>query len=103
MGPPLYARNETTVALIARSQWFSSKEREIDCKRVFWDSKGILLIDYLEKGVTITGEYYSNLLDQLDAIIRFKKEKITIHQDGALVMGNLRNLGYDLLGNPFFF
>ena len=36
---------------------------------VFWDAKGILLIDYLEKGRTITGEYYSNLLDQLDVKI----------------------------------
>ena len=25
---------------------------------VFWDAKGIFLIDYLEKGKTITGEYY---------------------------------------------
>jgi len=28
---------------------------------VFWDAEGILFIDYLEKGKTITGEYYSNL------------------------------------------
>jgi len=27
---------------------------------VFWDDKGILFIDYLEKSKTITGEYYSN-------------------------------------------
>jgi Transposase. len=33
---------------------------------VFWDAKGILLIDYLEKGRTIAGEYYCNLLDKLD-------------------------------------
>jgi histone-lysine N-methyltransferase SETMAR len=26
---------------------------------VFWDAEGILCIDYLEKGKTITGEYYS--------------------------------------------
>jgi len=29
---------------------------------VFWDADGILFIDYLEKGKTITGEYHSNLL-----------------------------------------
>lgn len=78
---------------------------------VFWDAKGILLIDYLEKGRTITGKYYSNLLDQLDAKIRekrpgLKKKKIIFHQDnapvhkGALAMGKLRDLGYDLLGHP---
>jgi histone-lysine N-methyltransferase SETMAR len=33
---------------------------------VFWDAEGILFIDYLEKGKTITGEYYSNLLTRLD-------------------------------------
>jgi hypothetical protein len=33
---------------------------------VFWDVEGILFIDYLEKGKTITGEYYSNLLTRLD-------------------------------------
>jgi histone-lysine N-methyltransferase SETMAR len=33
---------------------------------VFWDAEGILFIDYHEKGKTITGEYYSNLLTKLD-------------------------------------
>jgi hypothetical protein len=33
---------------------------------VFWDAEGILFIDYLEKGKTITGEYCSNLLTRLD-------------------------------------
>jgi len=28
---------------------------------VFWDSEGILLIDYLEHGSTITGTYYADL------------------------------------------
>jgi histone-lysine N-methyltransferase SETMAR len=36
---------------------------------VFWDAEGILFIDCLEKGKTITGEYYSNLLTK-------KKKKI---------------------------
>lgn len=78
---------------------------------VFWDAKGILLIDYLEKGRTITGEYYSQLLDQLDVAISekrpgLKKKKIIFHQDNApvhksaLAMGKLRDLGYDLLGHP---
>jgi hypothetical protein len=33
---------------------------------VFWNAEGIMFIDYLEKGKTITGEYYSNLLTRLD-------------------------------------
>jgi histone-lysine N-methyltransferase SETMAR len=40
---------------------------------VFWDAEGILFIDYLEKGKTITGEYYSNLLTRLDETIREKR------------------------------
>ena len=70
---------------------------------VFWDAEGILFIDYLEKGKTITGEYYSNLLTRLDEKIREKrlglqKKKIIFHQDNApanksvLAMGKLRDL-----------
>ena len=55
---------------------------------VFWDAKGILLVDYLQTGKTINSEYYCNLLDQLDAKIREKrpglqKKKIHFHQDNA--------------------
>jgi len=40
---------------------------------VFWDAEGVLFIDYLEKGKTITGEYYSNLLTRLDKKICEKR------------------------------
>jgi histone-lysine N-methyltransferase SETMAR len=40
---------------------------------VFWDAEGILFIDYLEKGKTITGEYYSDLLTRLDKKIHEKR------------------------------
>jgi hypothetical protein len=39
---------------------------------VFWNAEGILFIDYLEKGKTITREYYSNLLTRLDKKISEK-------------------------------
>jgi hypothetical protein len=47
-----------------------------------------LFIDYLEKGKTITGEYYSNLLTGLDEKIREKrpglqKKKIIFYQDNT--------------------
>ena len=32
---------------------------------VFWDSKGIILIDYKPAGTSITGEYYANVIKQL--------------------------------------
>jgi histone-lysine N-methyltransferase SETMAR len=75
---------------------------------VFWDAEGILFIDYLEKGKTITGEYYSHLLTRLDEKICEKrpglqKKKIIFHQDNApahksvLALGKLRDLHYELL------
>ena len=67
-------------------------------------------INYLEKGKTITWEYYSNLLTRLDEKVRKKrpglqKEK-KINQDNApahksvLAMGKLRDLHYELLEHP---
>ena len=43
---------------------------------VFWDAEGILFIDYLEKGKTITGEYYSNLLTRLDEKVHDKRPSL---------------------------
>ena len=37
---------------------------------VFWDAHGVISIDYLEKGRTITGAYYAALLDRLVDEIR---------------------------------
>jgi histone-lysine N-methyltransferase SETMAR len=79
---------------------------------VFWDAEGILFINYLEKGKTITGEYYCNLLTRLDEKIREKrpslqkKKKIIFHQDSAptlksvLATEKLRDLHYELLKHP---
>jgi len=57
---------------------------------VFWDAEGILFTDYFEKGKTIIGEYYSNLLTRLDKkIVRkasvCKRKKIIFHQNNAPV------------------
>ena len=54
---------------------------------VFWDAEGILFIDYLEKGKTIIGEYYSNLLTRLDEKKFVRKDPVCkikkkiFHQD----------------------
>jgi hypothetical protein len=51
---------------------------------VFWDAEGILFIDYLEKGKTIIGEYYSNLLTRLDEKDPVcKRKKVIFHQNNA--------------------
>ena len=39
---------------------------------VFWDAKGVIILDFLPKRSTITGVYYANLLDQLKTTIREK-------------------------------
>ena len=39
---------------------------------VFWDAKGIIMLDFLPKRSIITGVYYANLLDQLRTAIREK-------------------------------
>jgi histone-lysine N-methyltransferase SETMAR len=70
-----------------------------------------LFIDYLEKGKTITREYYSNLLTRLDEKIceerpGLQKKTIIFHQDNTptyksvLAMGKLRDLHYELLEHP---
>jgi len=45
---------------------------------IFWDQKGILLIDYLPKGQNINADYYSSLLAQLNGILKEKRSgKVT--------------------------
>lgn len=78
---------------------------------VFWNTQGIVHIDYLEKGKTITGEYYAELLERFDADLKQKrphleKKKVLFHQDNApahksaIAMEKLQGLGYKLLPHP---
>ncbi|XP_014293834.1 histone-lysine N-methyltransferase SETMAR-like [Halyomorpha halys] len=78
---------------------------------VFWDAKGTLLIDYLPTGQTIKGQYYVNLLDQLQEMIREKmpglvRKTVIFHQDNprshksAITMAKLHELRYELLPHP---
>ena len=39
---------------------------------VFWDAKGVIMLDFLPKRITITGVYYASLLDKLRTTIRKK-------------------------------
>ena len=43
---------------------------------VFWDSSGILFIDYLVKGKTINSDYYCALLDRLKEEITRKRPRL---------------------------
>ena len=56
-------------------------------RQFFWDSQGIIFIDYLEKGKTINSEYYIKLLERLKDEIATKrphlKKKKLFHQENA--------------------
>ncbi|UYV82375.1 hypothetical protein LAZ67_21001863 [Cordylochernes scorpioides] len=75
---------------------------------VFWDSEGVLLLDFLNKGQTITGDYYANLVKQLREAIKEKRRgklsrKIVYHQDNApshrslQAMATIYDSGFELL------
>lgn len=78
---------------------------------VFWDTEGILLIDYKEKGVNITGTYYASLLQKLKEVIKEKRRGkwsrgVLLLHDNAPVhkchtaMAALYNCGYESLIHP---
>lgn len=78
---------------------------------VFWDAHGIILIDYLKKGKSITGQYYVALLDQLNNEIKEKRphlarKKVLFHHDNApahssaIATAKLVELRYELLPHP---
>jgi histone-lysine N-methyltransferase SETMAR len=78
---------------------------------VFWDSKGIIHIDYLEKGKTVTGQYYADLLHSFNAKLRKKrphlsKKKVLFHHDNApahtsaIATAKLFQLRYELVPHP---
>jgi hypothetical protein len=54
---------ETVVPRVQRSLKWKSSIKVL--APVFWDKNAILLVDYMEKGVTMTAKYYVALLDKL--------------------------------------
>ena len=57
---------------------------------VFWDTKGVIMLDFLPKRNTIIGVYYANLLDQLRTAINEKcwgkfSKAVLLQQDNATV------------------
>ena len=78
---------------------------------IFWDSKGVIHVDYLPHGTTMNGEYYANLLKQVRQSIKDKRRGkirrgILLHQDNApihtsrVAMEAVRECGYELLPHP---
>ena len=80
---------------------------------VFWDVKGVLLIDYLEHGKTVTGQYYAALLDRLKSAIQEKrpgmaKKKVLFLHDNApahssvVAQQKLAELRFEILPHPAY-
>ena len=80
---------------------------------VFWNAKGVIMLDFLPKRSTITGGYYANLLDQLRTAIREKRwgklsKGVLLQQDNARVhtckvaMDAVERNGYELIPHPAY-
>ena len=80
---------------------------------VFWDSSGILFINYLEKGKTINSDYYCTLLDRLKEKVTTKwpyllKKKYIFLQDSTpahkliKTMAKLNELRIELIPQPLY-
>ena len=78
---------------------------------VFWDSQGVIIIDYLQQGRTINGAYYAAELRRLrQEIARKKKGKLTqsvlLLQDNApahtsqVAMTAATECGFEVLPHP---
>ncbi|GFV72699.1 mariner Mos1 transposase [Trichonephila clavipes] len=80
---------------------------------VFWDTHGIIFIDYLKKGKPINSDYYVALLERLKDEIaekwpHLKKKKVLFHQVNAQChksmksMAKLHELSFELLPHPTY-
>lgn len=78
---------------------------------VFWDSEGIIFIDYLPKGQTITGPYYANLIPKVREAIKEKRRGklssgVLFHQDNApahrseVAIKAIGKAGFEILDHP---
>ena len=56
---------------------------------VFWEAKGVIMLDFLSKRSTITGVYYATLLDQLRTAIHEKRQG-KLSKGVLLQQGNAR-------------
>ena len=80
---------------------------------VFWDAKGVIMLDFLAKKSTITGAYYANLIDQVSTAIREKcrgkpSEGILLQQENAgvhtfkIAIDAVERKWYELIPQPAY-
>lgn len=78
---------------------------------VFWDQRGVVMMDFLAKGTTITGTYYASLLQKLrEAIkterrgmltkgVRLLQDNVPVH-NAHVAQTKARSCGYEILPHP---
>ncbi|XP_073527124.1 histone-lysine N-methyltransferase SETMAR-like [Phyllobates terribilis] len=75
---------------------------------IFWDAEGIIMVDYLEKGATITGSYYAEQIRRLREAIKEKRRGklragVLFHRDNApahkaaVAMATIQEAGFELV------
>ena len=79
---------------------------------VFWDSKGIILIDYKPAGTSVTREYYANVIKQLRVAIKEKRrgklatgalllhDNVSVHKSRVVVQVAIRECKFEQLNHP---
>ena len=78
---------------------------------IFWDAEGVLLVDFLPRGSTITGEYYAGVLGHLrDSIRQKRRGKLTrgvllLHDNAPVhkarrAQAALKDCGFEQLNHP---
>ena len=78
---------------------------------LFWDSKGVMMTDYLSKGSTVTGAYYAVELRKLHEALKSKRRGklrrgvILLHDNApahtsAVATSAATECGYELVPHP---
>jgi histone-lysine N-methyltransferase SETMAR len=113
MGPSIRYRIKTTEHAV-EAPWLTPSEAIQAGKTVasiFWDSQGIIMIDYLEQGRTINGTYYADELTRLRQEIACKRrgkltQGVLLMHDNApahtsqVAMAVATDCGFEILPNP---
>lgn len=80
---------------------------------IFWDSQGVVMIEYLSRGATITGSLYAEQIKKLRNEIREKRrgklsKVVLFHQDNApahkssVAMAAIEDAGFELMEHPAY-
>ena len=77
MDSPQHSRDKAAVKTVGFSGRIDAEEGQgvFVMATVFWNARSIVHIDYLQKGRTINGEYYANLLDRFNEDLK-KNDRI---------------------------